>query len=100
MNWPRPLSATWRVAARGAPKRSRTDRGVPGTGYRPDALRHVMNTNIHRDRRDRPENGDGPVVPTTRARQGVTGHNVRYVLLAGTLAVVVLFGIVYIAYFS
>jgi hypothetical protein len=39
-------------------------------------------------------------VPATRARQGVTGHNVRYVLLLGTLAVVVLFGIVYIAYFT
>jgi cobalamin biosynthesis Mg chelatase CobN len=36
----------------------------------------------------------------TEARAGVTGHNVRYVLLLGTLAVVVLFGIVYIAYFT
>jgi hypothetical protein len=40
------------------------------------------------------------VVPTTHARQGVTGHNVRYVLIAGTIAVVVLFCIVYAAYFS
>ena len=56
-----------------------------------------MNTNVHGNR---PERGDGPVVPTTQARQGVTGHNVRYVLLMGTLAIVVLFGIVYIAYFT
>ena len=37
---------------------------------------------------------------TTQARQGVTGHNVRYVLTAGVLAVVVLFAIVYMIYFS
>jgi hypothetical protein len=40
------------------------------------------------------------VVPTTQARQGATGHNVRYVLLAGTVGVVVLFAVVYIFYFS
>jgi cobalamin biosynthesis Mg chelatase CobN len=56
-----------------------------------------MNSNMHRDQ---PQRGDGPVVQTTRARQGVTGHNARYVLLVGTVAVVLLFGIVYIAYFS
>ena len=39
-----------------------------------------------------------PVVPTPRARQGVTGHNVRYVLGFGLAAVVVAFVIVYIAY--
>jgi len=32
---------------------------------------------------------------TTEARAAVTGHNVRYVLLVGTLAVIVLFAIVY-----
>jgi len=37
---------------------------------------------------------------TTQARQGVTGHNVRYVLAAGVAAVVVLFAIVYIIYFN
>jgi len=34
---------------------------------------------------------------TTEARAAVTGHNVRYVLLIGTLAVIVLF---FIAYFA
>jgi hypothetical protein len=29
-------------------------------------------------------------------RAGVTGHNVRYVLLIGTLAVIVLFAIAYV----
>jgi hypothetical protein len=32
----------------------------------------------------------------TEARAGVTGHNVRYVLLFGTLAVIMLFAIAYV----
>ena len=38
-----------------------------------------------------------PVVPTPKARQAVTGHNVRYVLVLGTLAVIVLFALAYVA---
>jgi hypothetical protein len=41
-----------------------------------------------------------PVVPTPRARQGVTGHNVRYVLGFGLTAVIVAFVIVYLVYFG
>lgn len=41
-----------------------------------------------------------PVVRTDRARQGVTGHNVRYVLGFSIAAIVVLFGIIYLAYFA
>jgi hypothetical protein len=37
-------------------------------------------------------------VPAARARQGVTGHNVRYVLGFGLAAVVVAFVVVYVAY--
>ncbi len=37
------------------------------------------------------------VESTTEARAGVTGHNVRYVLLIGTLAVIVLFALAYVA---
>jgi hypothetical protein len=44
--------------------------------------------------------GNQPIVPATRARQGVTGHNVRYVLGFGIAAVVVAFVIVYIIYVS
>jgi hypothetical protein len=40
------------------------------------------------------------VVPTLRARQGVTGHNVRYVLGFGIAAVVVAFVVVYLIYFG
>ncbi len=41
-----------------------------------------------------------PVVATPRARQGVTGHNVRYVLAFGTVAVIVAFLIIYLIYFG
>jgi len=39
---------------------------------------------------------DRIVESTTEARAGVTRHNVRYVLLIGTLAVIVLFAIAYV----
>ena len=43
--------------------------------------------------------GDRTVETATEARQGVTGHNVRYVLVISTVAaLVVLFGI-YFAFF-
>ncbi|MFZ0400845.1 MAG: hypothetical protein WAL03_07135, partial [Pseudolabrys sp.] len=40
---------------------------------------------------------DRSVKYTNEARAGVTGHNVRYVLLTGTLAVIVLFAMAYVA---
>lgn len=40
------------------------------------------------------------VETATEARAGATGHNVRYVLLFGTMAVIALFAIVYLAFFS
>jgi hypothetical protein len=40
------------------------------------------------------------VVPTNRARQGVTGHNARYVLGVGLVAIVVAFAIIYAVYFA
>ena len=36
---------------------------------------------------------------TERARAGVTGHNVRYVLIFGLLAVIIAFAIVYLVCF-
>jgi hypothetical protein len=39
-----------------------------------------------------------PAMSTPRARQGVTGHNVRYVLGFGMAAVVAAFVIVYLIY--
>lgn len=43
--------------------------------------------------------GDQIVETTTEARQGVTGHNVRTVLLASVAAAVVALVIVYFAFF-
>jgi hypothetical protein len=41
-----------------------------------------------------------PVVrTTTQAREGVTGHGVRYVLMISTAAVVVLFAAIWLYYF-
>jgi hypothetical protein len=39
-------------------------------------------------------------ISTTRARQGVTGHNVRYVLAFGLLGIVAAFAIVYVMFFT
>ena len=41
----------------------------------------------------------GIVVPTRRARQGVTGHNVRYVLGFGLAAIIFVFAAIYLFYF-
>jgi hypothetical protein len=41
-----------------------------------------------------------PVVPTQRARQGVTGHNVRYVLGFGLAGIVIAFALIYVVYFA
>jgi hypothetical protein len=40
------------------------------------------------------------VVPTQQARQGVTGHNVRYVLGVGLIGVIVAFAVIYAIYFA
>jgi hypothetical protein len=40
-----------------------------------------------------------PAKTSTEARQGVTGHNVRYVLGFGVLAIIVAFAVVYGYYF-
>ena len=41
-----------------------------------------------------------PVIPARQARQGVTGHNVRFVLGFGIAAVVVVFAIIWFVYFA
>jgi acid phosphatase family membrane protein YuiD len=42
----------------------------------------------------------GPTVSTTQARAGVTGHNVRYVLVGGIVGVVVAFAVIYVIFFG
>jgi hypothetical protein len=41
-----------------------------------------------------------PVVSTNEARSGVTGHNVRYVLIYGLIAVIAAFGIIFYVFFK
>jgi hypothetical protein len=44
--------------------------------------------------------GDKVVMPANNARQGVARHNVRNILIVSTLGVVVLFGLIYVLFFS
>jgi hypothetical protein len=54
-----------------------------------DARRNTMGTST----------GETPVVKSeNEARQGVTGHNVRYVLITGLIGVVVLFAVAYLVF--
>jgi hypothetical protein len=57
---------------------------------------------------DAPENREwstrqtvhSPVLPAQKARQGVTGHNARYVLGIGTAAIVIVFLAIWLVYFA
>jgi hypothetical protein len=40
------------------------------------------------------------VISTQEAREGVTGHNVRYVLGFGLVGIIVAFAVVYAIYFA
>ena len=44
--------------------------------------------------------GEKVITPTNNARAGVAHHHVRKILLISTLALVVVFGIVYLAFFA
>jgi hypothetical protein len=45
---------------------------------------------------DQRSGGAAPVLNKTEARQGVTGHNVRYVVMCGIAAVVIGFLLAYL----
>jgi hypothetical protein len=47
------------------------------------------------DRKDKPT-----IEPTTKARSGVTGHNVRYVLACGLAGVIIAFLIIGLYFFG
>ena len=47
------------------------------------------------------QGNERPIVTTTdRAREGVTGHNVRYVLGVSTILLIVIFGGLWLYYFA
>jgi hypothetical protein len=52
------------------------------------------------DERARLGASERPVVPATQARQGATGHNVRYVLGFGLAGIIIAFAIIYVVYFA
>ena len=52
------------------------------------------------ERRSSAPGDKAPIVSPTRARAGVTGHNVRYVLAASLAAVILAFAIIYLSYFA
>ena len=41
-----------------------------------------------------------PIKSTTEARQGVTGHHVRTVLIVGTGAAIIMLGLLWLIYFG
>jgi hypothetical protein len=49
---------------------------------------------------ERPTSEQRPVLSKTEARQGVTGHNVRYVLGFGLAAVIIAFAVIYFISFG
>lgn len=49
-------------------------------------------------RRDNPKSR--PTLSSNDARQGVSGQNVRYVLIFGTGSVIILFALIYFFYFA
>lgn len=52
------------------------------------------------EQRDWSANEQRPVLPKVQARQGVTGHGVRYVLGVGVAAMIIAFVIIYLIYFG
>jgi hypothetical protein len=74
------------------------DSGGDGTASCSIALFSVVRPARRHKGMTMPQIDDSRIVEnTTEARAAVTGHNVRYVLLIGTTAVVVLFVIAYFA---
>ncbi len=51
------------------------------------------------DPRSHLDDGASPEMAPTEARQGVKGHNVRYILAIGTIGAVVAVGLAYFAFF-
>jgi hypothetical protein len=59
-----------------------------------------MNPSQDRPASERHQSEPRTVVSTQQARQGVTGHNVRYVLGIGIAAAIVAFAVLYAIYFA
>ena len=61
---------------------------------------HYSDSTIQKDHEPDPTTQHRAVVSTNQARQGVTGHNVRYVLGVGVAAIVVIFAGLWLYHFA
>ena len=58
-------------------------------------------TDVSQKVRTNPSTGQPqPVLTPREAREGVTGHNVRYVLGFGLVGIVIAFAVIYVVYFT
>ena len=58
-------------------------------------------TDVSQKVRTNPATGQPqPVLTTQEAREGATGHNVRYVLGFGLAGIVIAFAVLYVIYFT
>jgi hypothetical protein len=72
--------------------------GLRGCGDRFPTEDHMQAEDMQvQDRASRRDASGRPVLSTREARQGVTGQNVRYVLVFGLAAVVIAFAVGYLA---
>jgi len=71
---------------------------APGLNQRSPSRRSIMPDKRAPEYKEADRRTGADEVSKVRARAGVTGHNVRYVLAFGLLAVIVGFVIVYVAF--
>jgi hypothetical protein len=94
--------ASLRVGGPGSPGRYRHGTSPFSDRFKSEVRRSAMvlvKTPPQRDYGAEFRDGNQVDTPATNARQGVTDHNVRYVLVAGVLGVVVLFALIYAFFF-
>ncbi|HMN87299.1 MAG TPA: hypothetical protein PKA74_15095 [Bauldia sp.] len=60
----------------------------------------MMTTTFRRTDSPASESDRGKVIPTVSARQGVTGHNVRYILYVSTAVAAFILAVVWFLYFT
>jgi hypothetical protein len=84
--------------------KNRLDSGEPKRGTSRSAVTLAVLPGAYYNRKTIMSSSDGPeqrpVVSARQARQGVTGHNVRYVLGFSIAAVIIVFGIIWLIYFT
>jgi hypothetical protein len=85
-----------------SPRRFGNSHRGPFVVFKPATQRSRISMSSSQERlvSEQRENEQRIVVSTQQARQGVIGHNVRYVLGIGVAAVIVAFVVLYAIYFA